>query len=168
VVSEGFRGRQLSADPLGSAATCDTRMWAKPGSRSGLRVCGGRGHPVVRRALLRYATWLRANHAFPVRVPVYLLPGDTVITMHGDAGSASFFAPWSPREEPYIRIATGDYPRRRRESGRDNALAGFICSLSHEVIHYQQWLSTGEVWERGVAVAATAMLRRYETTTPRP
>jgi hypothetical protein len=143
-------------------------MWAKPGSRSGLRVCGERGHPVVRRALLRYAKWLRDNHSFPVRVPVYLLPGEAVITMHGDPASASFFAPWNPRVEPYIRIATGGYPRLRRQSGRDNALAAFICSFSHEVIHYQQWLRTGKIWERGVAVTATAMLRRYEATTLRP
>jgi len=118
--------------------------------------------------LIRYARWLRTHYPFPVRVPAYLLPGPTLTTSEGEEASASFFAPFSPTDEPYIRIATGDYPELRRNRGRDNALASFIVSMSHEVVHYQQWLWTGEVSERGVAVAASAMLRRYERTTARP
>ena len=143
-------------------------MWAKPGSRSGLRIRGQRGHPVVRRALVRYAKWLRANYEFPVRVPVYLLPGPTLTTVHGEECSASFFAPVRPTDEPFIRVATGDFAALQRIRGRDNALASFITSLSHEVIHYQQWLRSGSTSERGVSAAASGMLRRYERSTARP
>ena len=137
-------------------------------ARSGLRICGARGHPVVRQALIRYAVWLRANYAFPIRLPVYLNPGAYIVTTHGQRASASFFAPWDRRVEPYIRIATGDYPSLAEEEGRDNALASFIASLSHEIVHYQQWTETGEVWERGVARRAVGMLRRYEQTVDCP
>ena len=65
-------------------------------------------------------------------------------------------------------IATGDYPTLRRAEGRDNALTSFIVSMSHEVIHYLQWLETGDCWERGVAQRAVTMLRRYEKTVDRP
>jgi len=136
--------------------------------RTGLRICGSRGHPVVRRALIRYARWLRANFSFPVRVPVYLLPGPTLVTVHGERCSASFFAPDSALDEPYIRVATGDYSELRRRRGRDSALAAFIVSLSHEVLHYQQWLRAGKTSERGVSAAATAMLRRYEREVDHP
>jgi hypothetical protein len=119
-------------------------------------------------ALVRYARWLRRNYDFPVRVPVYLRPSDHLVTREGHRASASFFAPFDLRVEPYIRIATGDYPALRRQNGRDDALAQFICSLNHELIHYWQWLETGDVWEAGVVVRATGMLRRYENDVDHP
>lgn len=136
--------------------------------RSGLRIRGDRGHREVRAALIRYARWLRENYEFPVRVPVYLSGQAEIKTMHGERVSASFFAPWDRSEEPYIRIATGDYPALKRESGRDDALAAFITSLSHEIAHYLQWIESGELSERGVAVKARSMLSQYASTVDRP
>ncbi len=136
--------------------------------RTGLRIRGSRGHPVVRRAVVRYAAWLRTTFEFPVRVPVYLLPGATFPTSHGEIVSASFFAPWNRAEEPYIRVATGDYPQLRTELGRDDALASFLCSVSHEVIHYRQWIETGRIWERGVARRASRLVEAYARTTRHP
>ncbi|MCH7726489.1 MAG: hypothetical protein IH991_08435 [Planctomycetes bacterium] len=137
-------------------------------TRTGIRIRGHRGHPEVRNALIRFARWLRANCDFPIRVPVYLLPGDFVVTLHGEQCSASFFAPFDQHVEPYIRIPTGDYTQIVNDVGRDNALASFIISLSHEVIHYQQWVETGDTWERGVSRRAVGMLHRYQNTVDRP
>lgn len=123
---------------------------------------------MVRRALLRFAKWLRTKYEFPVRVPVYLYPYEYIITGNGERVTASFFAPDDRDVEPFIRIATGDYSDLRSESGRDNALAAFIMSLAHEVIHYQQWIETGDVWEKGVVRAASRMLRDYCNSTDRP
>ncbi|NQT12279.1 MAG: hypothetical protein HQ582_06005 [Planctomycetes bacterium] len=136
--------------------------------RKGIRIRGHRGEPDVRRALIRFARWLRKYYDFPVRVPVYLSPRERILTTHGQKVSASFFAPFDRDVEPFIRIATGDYCALKEERGRDNALAAFICSLAHEVVHYQQWLRTGETWERGVVRKATTMLRRYESTVEHP
>jgi hypothetical protein len=88
--------------------------------------------------------------------------------MHGIVVTASFFAPWSPAVEPYIRVATGDYPAARKELGRDNALAGYLASLAHEVIHYQQWVATGSISERGVAVKARGIVEQYASTVAHP
>ena len=129
---------------------------------------GSRGHPEVSGALIRYAQWLRRHYEFPIRVPVYLSPHEELVTMHGQIASASFFAPWDRKVEPCIRIATGDYRALKRERGRDNALASFIVSLSHEIVHYRQWVETGDIWERGVGVKARGMLRRYERDVDRP
>ncbi len=144
------------------------RMSAKQDTRKGLRIRGARGHPVVRGALIRYARWLRANYSFPVRVPVYLSPRSTLTTIDDVKVTASFFAPFDSTLEPYIRIATGDYSSLRQERGRDDCLAAFIISLSHEIVHYQQWIETGDVWERGVAKKAVGMLRKYESTVKHP
>jgi hypothetical protein len=99
---------------------------------------------------------------------VYLLPGERVRTIHGDLVSASIFLPWERTEEPYIRIATGDYPALRRKRGRDNALASFLNSLSHEVIHYRQWIDTGDSTEHGVVAHASRLVDRYAATVDHP
>jgi hypothetical protein len=139
-----------------------------PVVRTGLRIHGERGDPCVRDSLIRYARWLRSNFAFPVRVPVYLKPGDQFVTAEGENAVSSFFAPFDRGQEPYIRIATGDYQSLKKEIGRDNALASFIASLNRQLIHYWQWTKTRTVWEAGVAKQAVAMLRKYQTVAERP
>jgi hypothetical protein len=136
--------------------------------RTGLRMRGQRGHPEVRRALNQYARWLRKAYAFPIRVPVYLFPSRTIITQDGVRVVASFFAPFDRDAEPFIRIATGDYPELKRLRGRNDALAAIIMSLSHEIVHYYQWLESGEISERGVIVKSRSMLRRYAAEVKRP
>ena len=118
--------------------------------------------------MVRYARWLRRRFEFPIYIPVYLLPGQVVRTMHGEECSASIFLPWSRKQEPYIRVATGDYPKLKRERGRDNAIAAFLVSLSHEVLHYRQWIETGNSTERGVVTKASRLVRQYarEVATP--
>ena len=88
--------------------------------------------------------------------------------MHRELADGSFVAPFDRNVEPYIRIATGDYPAIRRERGRDNALAEMIGCLGHEIIHYQQWIATGELWERGVERRSDTLLRRYFLTVDHP
>jgi hypothetical protein len=136
--------------------------------RTGLRIRGHRGHPSVRAALIRYADWLRSAVDFPVRVPVYLLPSEHVRTAGGELVSASIFLPWNRRLEPYIRIATGDFAQLRRARGRDSALAAYLSSLSHEVVHYRQWIETGRAWEKGVIAKAQRLVDAYARTVAHP
>jgi hypothetical protein len=136
--------------------------------RIGVRIRGARGHPEVRRAFIRFARWLRKEYDFPIRVPVYLFPSEQIITMHGDRVSASFFAPYDRSLEPFIRVATGDYVQLKKERGRDNALAACLNSFAHEFVHYQQWVATGEISERGVIRRAQSIVDRYAMTTDRP
>jgi len=141
---------------------------ARKASRSGLRIRGERVRPEVRRALVRFARWVRQEYDFPIRVPVYLHSAEYLTTRDGRRVVASFFAPFDRKVEPYIRIATGDYPKLKAQSGRDDALAALICSFAHEVIHYQQWTTTGDIWERGEARRAVAMLDAYARAVDRP
>jgi hypothetical protein len=103
-----------------------------------------------------------------VRVPVYLLAGKRVRTADGQFASASIFLPWSRKVEPYIRVATGDYDELRRARGRESALLAFLGSLSHEVVHYRQWIDTGRAWEQGVITKAKRLVERYAQTVHHP
>lgn len=136
--------------------------------RTGIRIIGHSTHPEVKDAMIQFAKWLRKNYEFPIRVPVYLRPEHELINMHGEKCSASFFAPWKNTIEPYIRIATGDYEVEKRKRGKDNALASFLVSLAHEIIHYQQWLKYNELEERGVAVKASNIVDKYALTVDHP
>lgn len=136
--------------------------------RSGLRIRAERGHPAVGAALVRFARWLRREFEFPVRVPVYLLPTASLRTRDGRSCSASIFLPWSRRVEPYIRIATGDFEGLRRKHGRDDTLGVYLHSLSHEIVHYRQWIETGRSWEAGVIRQAERLVDRYARTVQRP
>jgi len=134
----------------------------------GLRIRGQRGHPEVRAALIRFARWLRRHREFPTLLPVYLIPGEQVRTGEGEVCSASFFAPDSKLDAPYARIATGDFPRLRRSWGRDCALAAYLHSLAHELVHYDQWLSSRAPTERGVVLKAKRTVERYAMDVTHP
>jgi hypothetical protein len=136
--------------------------------RTGIRIKSAKCDTEIRGAIIRFARWLRVQYEFPIRVPVYLYLTDHIITMHGEKVCASFFAPWSRKVEPYIRLATGDYRQLKKERGRDNALAALLHSFAHEVVHYQQWVATGEITERGVAIRARRMVGLYANTVDHP
>lgn len=137
-------------------------------SRAGLRIITRRGDPEVGAAILRFARWLRSEFEFPIRVPVYLSPRVRISTIDGEEVTASFFAPFDLTVEPYIRIATGDYSEERDERGRDNALASYLYSLAHEVLHYQQWIRGHDLSEDGVDEESVRIVERYAMTVDHP
>lgn len=118
--------------------------------------------------MLRFARWLRKHHDFPIRVVAYLYPSERIITRAGHLATASFFAPFDRSVEPYIRLPTGDYEALKLKRGRDNALAALLCSLAHEVVHYQQWVTTGKIYERGVPRRGAAIVDAYAMSVDHP
>lgn len=136
--------------------------------RRGLRIVGRNVHSEVKRACIKYAKWLRTQYVFPVRVPVYLYPKSFIKIDRGHEISATFFEPFKRDEEPYIRVATGDYRDFDHVKDRDDELATILCSISHELVHYFQWIKHGRTWERGVEKQASNMVDRYAETTDHP
>ncbi|MFP5110654.1 hypothetical protein ACSU6B_28700 [Neobacillus sp. C211] len=115
--------------------------------RQGLRIrCEQCVHPEVRRACLEFGKWLRKEFEFPIRVVVYLKK-DYEIKSQADNElvSGTFFGPFDKNEEPYIRIATGDYLELLEEDGQDNALAAILGTIAHELGHYYQWIDDLEL-----------------------
>ena len=125
--------------------------------RKGIRIRCRNAHPEVCSAIKRFTKWLRNNYEFPTRVPVYLFNYEQLRSRSGHLVSASFFAPDDLSVEPYIRIATGDYIKLKKEFGKHTALAYIMCSLAHEVIHYLQWYKRCKLNEKGVVKKAQAI-----------
>jgi len=111
--------------------------------------------PEVKRACSQFAIWLRSEYYFPLRVLVYVKGTKTIRTKDGENVVGSFFEPFSYLDEPYIRIATGDYEELATTLGKDNALATILLSLAHELTHYYQWINGVQLTPKGIERQAT-------------
>ena len=141
--------------------------------RTGLRFRYDRNtHPEVKRACLQFAIWLRTQYYFPLRVVVYVKRTKTIRTKDGDHVVGSFFEPFSYLDEPYIRIATGDYNELANHLGKDNALASILLSLAHELTHYYQWINNIQLTpmgrERQATKYANYIIDEYASTREHP
>lgn len=90
----------------------------------------------------------------------------------GRIASALFFWPYDRKEEPYIKVAVGDYQEMLRERGKDNALAAILHSIAHELSHYYQWLKKYEYnekrMERQAKYYAKELIYDYAETREHP
>lgn len=138
--------------------------------RTGLRLRSEKGvDSEVRRACLEFAKWLRKEFEFPIRVVVYLKKDYQIKNRFTkELVSATFFAPYDKKEEPYIRIATGDYMELLDELGKDEALASVLNSIAHELGHYYQWIEDEEFDEESAEDTADYMINLYSDTRDHP
>lgn len=89
---------------------------------------------------MQFVRWLQTQYAFTVRVPVYVRAAERLLCRDGDLACGTFLGPSDPKQEPYIRLAVGDYPQMLAAWGQDSALASILRSLAHELTHYFQWV----------------------------
>lgn len=126
----------------------------------------------VRGACKRFLQWMRRNYEFPVRVVIYLKKYERIRASDGDLCTGIFYEPLDEWMKPYAYIATGDYQETLQSRGRDNALAGILFTIAHELTHYQQWLNQLSMTQRGKEWQATfyanRMLDEYAETTDHP
>lgn len=100
----------------------------------------------VKRACKQYVNWLRTQYYFPIRVPIYLKSSCEIKSCAGEKASASFFGPFDINNEPFIRVAVGDYYDLLNKSDKDDALAVILVSITHELTHYFQWIKHHDEW----------------------
>ena len=141
--------------------------------RTGLRLRFDRDvDPEVKAACKAFCGWLRSEYYFPLRIPVYVKSARRVRTMDGDLVCGSFFEPEEYTVEPYIRVASGDYPELLASRGRDNALASILSTIAHELTHYFQWINgldpTDVGRERQASRYAKYILSEYAETREHP
>jgi hypothetical protein len=136
--------------------------------RTGLRICGQRGDPEVKEALLRFARWVRTQYEFPVRLPVYLRPELALTSLSGNTCVSTFFRPDDLKVEPYIRIATGDYVDEKSMRGRDNALLAYLNSLAFQLVNYFDWIEERERSSRQVRRQADKLIDSYADCVDHP
>ena len=126
-----------------------------PPNRGGIRIrFQPNANTEVRESLIKFLRWVRINYAFPVRVPIYVKNATKVKALDGEYVSATFFGPFNPSLEPYIRIAIGDYGDIKNRCGKDNALATILYTVCHELSHYYQWIGNVNSSDRGLEIQA--------------
>jgi len=110
--------------------------------RAGLRIRLNKNVDIVlKKAFIHFAKWLRQNYNFPKRVPAYVKESCYIVNQFSkEQVSATFFAPFDKQDEPYIRIATGNFHNLEKQYGRKDAVLTILKSLAHELQHYYQWL----------------------------
>ena len=141
--------------------------------RSGIRFRFEKGvDPSVRESILNFSKWLKSSYVFPLRVPVYVKAAYRLKAIEGDFVVGTFFRPNKYGEEPYIRLAAGDYQNMKKENGRDNALASILLTLTHELTHYFQYINDAKQTYRGEEVQASKtaniILDEYKQTRDHP
>lgn len=92
-------------------------------------------------ACLKFAAWLRQEYEFPIRVPIYFKSKAYLKCVDGDIAYGTCFIPDTYKDEPYIRIATGDYVVLCKEWGEKYATLSILRTLAHELTHYYQWIN---------------------------
>ncbi|MFD3446491.1 hypothetical protein ACFDTO_17995 [Microbacteriaceae bacterium 4G12] len=122
----------------------------------------------VRRACLEFGDWLRNEFSFPVRVPIYMKASPKIKALDGEHVFAIFFEPFDKKEEPYIKVATGTYKESMLKNGKDNALAGILGSIAHELTHYYQWINDLKTSERQAIYYSSKILYEYSLTRAHP
>lgn len=126
----------------------------------------------IRRACIDFGNWIRIRYYFPVRVIIYFKSTPYIKASDGEFVSATFFEPFSKADEPFIKIATGDYHLMVREWGEDNALAAILGSIVHELTHYFQWISDSCLTDIGLERQASRyrkkIINEYAQTREHP
>ena len=84
---------------------------------------------------------MRREFDFPIRVVAYIRSTEHIKAMDGDLVSGTFCWPYDRTEEPYIRVAAGDFHKLVEKWGKDNAFTAMLQRLAHELSHYYQWLN---------------------------
>ncbi len=126
----------------------------------------------VKRACKEFCHWLRGQYVFPIRVTMYLKNTEYIVASDGERVSAIFYEPYDRMEYPRIRVSKGNYLLACNKHGKDNALAGILCSIAHELTHYFQWVratnDSEEKEERQASRCADTILRAYAGTREHP
>lgn len=118
--------------------------------RSGLRLRFEEGVDIeVKNALKDFAKYLRKEYIFPIRVPIYVRYTMKIMARDGDLVNGTFLGPYDKLEEPYIRIAVGNYCQKKTKRGKRDALISYFYVIAHELTHYFQWLNQIEITEIG-------------------
>ena len=116
--------------------------------------------PEVKRAINDCVRWLRSEYVFPKRVRIYVKAKRRIKAKNGEMVCGTFFRPADRGQEPYIKIATGDYRELMDKRGKDNALAALLYTLFHELTHYFQWLNNLDLTLIGEERQATNYSKR--------
>lgn len=97
--------------------------------------------------LVHYVNWIRKNYQFPIRINVYIKNRSQIKALDSSSVSATFFGPFDRLQEPYIKVAVGDFNDWIKETDLFQAVCSVLSSLAHEFTHYYQWVNNFNLTE---------------------
>ena len=112
-------------------------------------------HNDVRESCKRFSAFLRKKYEFPKRVTVKIKHQRRIRAMDGTLCVGTFWRPDDYSEEPYARIAAGDYDELVQKWGETNAKGAILKTIAHELTHYFQWINALELTPIGEERQAT-------------
>lgn len=138
----------------------------KVGLRSGLRLHFDKNvNKDVRSFCIAFASWLRTEFEFPLRVNVYIKGEYRIRAKDGDFVVGTCWRPESYDVLPYIRLATGDYEELLIQKGKDQAMWAILHTFAHELTHYYQHINNIQLTqigeERQASLYANRILLNY-------
>lgn len=133
--------------------------------QSGLRIIFRKGvHADVRKATVKFASWLRNKFCFPVRLTVCMCPEEWIQSRSGEDVVSMLFIPDDKKFYPDIRAATGDYGVLKKIRGdKSDALCAIIYEIALHVINYQSWWFKHNWSKATVRRRCHALMREYAT-----
>lgn len=118
--------------------------------------------PEVREQCIEFIKWLQKQMQFPIKLIIHLKKDYYILTRNTkECVSATFWGPYNKKERPIISVATGDYQDILIEYGKYNALKAILGSITHEIIHYQQWLNNLKFSEKEAEVKSKRIVFHF-------
>lgn len=108
-----------------------------------------------------FVEWLSLKFDFPVFIDIYVFSPKYILNSKNEKVSALFFAPFKSNLKPFVKVATGDFDFLIKEIGLTNAIGSILCSLAHEVIHYNQWIQNIDFDEDAANSKANLLVQEY-------
>ncbi|WP_160680638.1 tetratricopeptide repeat protein [Clostridium sp. C8-1-8] len=126
--------------------------------RNGLRIrCLDEIESQLREIVLEFGKWIRGKLDFPVAVTVYIRSKYVSKVNNEEVFLASFFAPDSRTDNPYIRVDVENH----KDNGVNEFRKSILVSISHEIIHYVQWLEELEFCEEDAENRSEQLVEKF-------
>ncbi len=103
----------------------------------------------LRSGCMEFARWIRKRYLFPVEVNLFFVGDDQVKALDGEMTDMTFWKPDFFSEDPYGRLAVGDYLKNVKELGKESAMESVLDSMAILLTFYYQWLNGINLTERG-------------------
>ncbi len=114
----------------------------------------------IAKEIKKYVAWLEVNHSLPKELRIIVTGVSFIRSIDHEHVSSTFWAPFDKEEACYMKISTGDFWELEKW-GKDSAIYSTLNSISHELIHYHQWLEDKELHGNETDKKATLLTNEY-------
>jgi hypothetical protein len=112
----------------------------------------------LKETCLEFANWVRNKIDFPIPLKIYMKNVYKIKnSITNEYVYATFWAPKSKNDEPYIRIAA----RISDGSEKFDSVFSILSTFAHELIHYYQWVNDKKLYENEAKKKGAELVEEY-------